>query len=238
MIREDGRKNNDLRKISFIPNFVKNADGSVLSICGDTQVVCTATIENEIPQWLEGKKQGWITAEYAMLPGSTHKRNRREKTGTGGRSSEIQRLIGRSLRAVTDLKKIPGVTINLDCDVINADGGTRCASLNGSFVALQLAIETILKKGQIIINPITCAIAAISVGIYRSEVMLDLCYNEDSKADVDMNIVMTAEDKYVEIQGNAEGSHSFSLEEKDQMLEMARIGIKKIIKMQDQIHIA
>jgi len=231
-MRPDGRKNDELRPIKIEKNFIKNADGSVLIELGNTRVICTASIENKVPSFLKDQKKGWITAEYGMLPRSTPVRMLREATAgrVGGRTHEIQRLIGRSLRAVVDLEKIGERTIWIDCDVIEADGGTRTASITGGYLALREAIKKATKAGMITENPIKDSIAAISVGIITGEPRLDLCYQEDSQAEVDMNIVMTGSGKFIEIQGTAE-IMPFSKESLLQLITLAEKGIRDIIKI-------
>lgn len=231
-MRPDGRKNDELRPIKIEKNFIKNADGSVLIEFGNTRVICTASIENKVPPFLKDQKKGWITAEYGMLPRSTPVRMLREATAgrVGGRTHEIQRLIGRSLRAVVDLEKLGERTIWIDCDVIEADGGTRTASITGGYIALREAIKKAMNVGMITENPIKDSIAAISVGIVTGEPRLDLCYQEDSQAEVDMNIVMTGSGKFVEIQGTAE-IMPFSKENLLQLLSLAEKGIREIIRI-------
>jgi ribonuclease PH len=230
-MRPDGRKNDEIRQIKIVKEFIKNADGSVLIELGNTRVICTASIENKVPQFLKDQKKGWITAEYGMLPRSTPTRMLRESTAgrVGGRTHEIQRLIGRSLRAVVELEKLGERTIWIDCDVIEADGGTRTASITGGYIALKEAIEKALNAGMITENPIKDTIAAISVGIINNEPRLDLCYAEDSQAEVDMNIVMTGSGKFIEIQGTAE-IIPFSRENLLQLLSLAEKGIREIIR--------
>ncbi|MCS7163636.1 MAG: ribonuclease PH [Thermodesulfovibrio sp.] len=231
-MRPDGRKNDELRAIKIEKNFIKNADGSVLIQLGSTRVICTASIENKVPPFLKDQKKGWLTAEYGMLPRSTPTRMIRESTAgrVGGRTQEIQRLIGRALRAVVDLEKLGERTIWIDCDVIEADGGTRTASITGGYIALVEAIKKAMNLGMITENPIKESIAAISVGIVSGEPRLDLCYAEDSQAEVDMNIVMTESGKFIEIQGTAE-IVPFSKEDLNQLLSLAEKGIKEIIKI-------
>ena len=206
-MRLSQRKNNELRSIKIIRNYTKHAEGSVLIKCGDTHVICTASIEEKIPSFLKGKNQGWVTAEYGMLPRSTSTRMTREASRgkQSGRTQEIQRLIGRSLRSIIDLEMLGERTIQIDCDVIQADGGTRTASITGAYVALYDAIQNLITKGLIKNSPIVDSIAAISLGIKDSNIFLDLDYMEDSNCDTDMNIVMTGAGKFVEIQGTAEG---------------------------------
>lgn len=231
-MRPDGRKNDELRPIKIEKNFIKNADGSVLIELGNTRVICTASIENKVPPFLKDQKKGWITAEYGMLPRSTPVRMLRESTAgrVGGRTHEIQRLIGRSLRAVVELEKLGERTIWIDCDVIEADGGTRTASITGGYLALREAIKKAMDAGMITENPLKDSIAAISVGIVTGEPRLDLCYQEDSQAEVDMNIVMTGSGKFVEIQGTAE-IIPFSKEQLLQLLSLAEKGIREIVRI-------
>ncbi len=231
-MRPDGRKNDELRPIKIEKNFIKNADGSVLIELGNTRVICTASIENKVPPFLKDQKRGWITAEYGMLPRSTPVRMLRESTAgrVGGRTHEIQRLIGRALRAVVDLEKLGERTIWIDCDVIEADGGTRTASITGGYVALVEALKQAMSAGMISENPIKDSIAAISVGIVLGEPRLDLCYAEDSQAEVDMNVVMTGSGKFIEIQGTAE-IFPFSKENLLQLLSLAEKGIREIIRI-------
>lgn len=235
-MRPDGRKNDEIRPIKIEKNFIKNADGSVLIELGNTRVICTASIENKVPPFLKDQKKGWITAEYGMLPRSTPVRMLREATAgrVGGRTHEIQRLIGRSLRAVVDLEKLGERTIWIDCDVIEADGGTRTASITGGYLALKEAIKKAMNAGMITEYPIKDNIAAISVGIVTGEPRLDLCYQEDSQAEVDMNIVMTGSGKFIEIQGTAE-IMPFSKESLLQLIVLAEKGIREIIRVINSI---
>lgn len=232
-MRPSGRTAHQLREISFTCGFTKHAEGSVLVKYGDTHVLCTASIENKVPRFLKGKGEGWVTAEYGMLPRATHSRVQRESSRgkQTGRTQEIQRLIGRSLRAAIDLSALGENTITLDCDVLQADGGTRTASITGGFVALSLAINSLLKQKKIKKNPIHGQIAAISVGIYNGEAVLDLDYIEDSNAETDMNIVMNDAGAFIEIQGTAEG-HAFRQEELNAMLALAKSGINDLIHKQ------
>jgi ribonuclease PH len=221
--------------VSFTRRFAKHAEGSVLVEFGDTQVLCTASVEETIPQFLRGKGQGWVTAEYGMLPRSTHTRSAREaaRGKQSGRTQEIQRLIGRSLRAVTDLKALGERTVTIDCDVLQADGGTRTASITGGYVALADACETLVKKRLIAASPLHGQIAAISVGIFDGAPVLDLDYAEDSQAETDMNVVMNNGGAFVEIQGTAEG-HAFRRHELDAMLNLAASGIGELFALQLQ----
>lgn len=229
MARSDGRGADKLRKVTITRNYLKNPEGSCLIELGNTKVICTASVEETVPPFLKGSGTGWVTAEYGMLPRSCDKRIPRGKDS--GRTYEIQRLVGRSLRAVTDMRAIGERTIWLDCDVIQGDGGTRTASITGSFVALADALHK-LKKDRIISNiPIRDFVAATSVGILNKEPMLDLAYEEDSKADVDMNIIMTGAGEFIEIQGTAERK-SFNKEEMDKLLALAKKGIGELIEIQ------
>jgi ribonuclease PH len=235
-MRPSGRANDEMRPVSFITHFTKHAEGSVLVSFGDTRVLCTATVEERTPRWMDTDQGGWVTAEYGMLPRSTNSRMGREaaRGKQGGRTMEIQRLIGRSLRAAMDLKKLGEHTITLDCDVIQADGGTRTASISGGFVALALAVDGLLKKGRLTENPIIHRVASVSTGIYAGKPVLDLDYAEDSNAETDMNVVMNETGGFIEIQGTAEGA-VFSSEEMSQMLELAAKGIREIIAEQQKV---
>lgn len=235
-MRPDGRRNDELRLINIKRDFIKTAEGSALIEMGNTKVICTASLEDKVPPFLRDQKRGWITAEYGMLPRSTNIRTVRESTAgrIGGRTHEIQRLIGRSLRSVVDLEVLGERTIWIDCDVIQADGGTRTASITGAFIALSDAIHYALKNGLIDRNPIKDFLAAVSVGIINTEPRLDLCYLEDSSASVDMNVVMTGSGKIVEIQGTAE-SDPFSRDMLDSLIVLAEKGIKQLIKIQKEI---
>lgn len=233
--RGNGRNPDDLRDIKITRGFTKHAEGSVLVEFGDTKVLCTASVEVGVPRFLKGKGEGWITAEYGMLPRSTHTRNDREaaKGKQSGRSLEIQRLIGRSLRAMVDLKKLGEHTITIDCDVIQADGGTRTASITGGAVALADALNHMRTKKMIKHDPLTQLIAAVSVGVVKGQAVLDLDYEEDSNCDTDMNVVMSQLGGFVEVQGTAEGK-PFSREQADAMLILAEQGIKALIEKQQQ----
>ncbi|MGF6905512.1 ribonuclease PH [Fusobacterium sp. PH5-44] len=235
-MRDDGRSNNSLRKIKIIKNFNIHAEGSVLIESGNTKVICTATVGEKVPPFLKNTGKGWITAEYSMLPRATEERTQREaiKGKLGGRTMEIQRLIGRSLRAAIDLEKLGERVITIDCDVIQADGGTRTLSISGGFIALALAIKKLLGEKVISTNPIIANVAAISVGIVKGELMIDLKYSEDSNADVDMNVIMNDRGEFVEIQGTGEES-TFSREQLDKLLSLGENGIKEIIKMQNEV---
>ena len=232
-MRSFKRNDDELRPIDFRRQFTKHAEGSVLVISGETQVICNATIDETIPSFLKGKGQGWVTAEYGMLPRSTNTRMGREaaRGKQSGRTQEIQRLIGRSLRAIINLEKLGERTIHIDCDVIQADGGTRTASISGSYVALHDAIDYLLKEKKLAETPIIDSVAAISVGIMNDKALLDLDYAEDSKCDTDMNFVMTGSGDFVEIQGTAEGK-PFSKKEMDELTKIAQKGIALITKKQ------
>jgi ribonuclease PH len=233
--RPSQRANNQLRPVEIIRHYTKHAEGSVLVKFGDTHVLCTASVEEKIPSFLKGKGQGWVTAEYGMLPRSTGSRMDREaaKGKQSGRTQEIQRLIGRSLRAVIDLQKLGERTIHFDCDVIQADGGTRTASITGAYVALHDAVTYLLNKGLISESPLTNMVAAISVGVYKGNPVLDLDYIEDSDCDTDMNVVMTGTGGFVEIQGTAEGE-SFDRHTMNAMLDLAVDGIAQLNTLQKQ----
>jgi len=234
--RPSGRAADELRVMRITPDFTKHAAGSVLAEFGDTRVLCTASIDSSVPRFLKGSGQGWVTAEYGMLPGATHTRSRREAAGgkQGGRTLEIQRLIGRSLRAATDLAALDGFTITLDCDVLQADGGTRTTSISGAYVALAMAVERLLAENKIKQNPLHGQVAAISVGIYEGMPVLDLDYDEDSNAETDMNVVMNDAGGFIEVQGTAEG-HAFRREELDELLNLAGKGIAEIAVEQTQV---
>lgn len=231
--RPSGRAADQLRDVRFERNFTKHAAGSVLVSFGDTRVICTASVEERVPPWLRGQNTGWLTAEYGMLPGSTGSRNGREaaRGKQGGRTVEIQRLIGRSLRAVVDMNALGSRTVTVDCDVIQADGGTRTASITGGYIALVDAMDTLVKAGKLKSNPIHGQIAAVSVGIYDGMPVLDLDYAEDSQAETDMNVVMNEAGGFVEIQGTAEG-HAFARSELDALLGHAEKGVGELIALQ------
>jgi len=231
MNRTDGRSESDLRKINLTTNYMKHAEGSCLIEFGDTKIICTATIEESVPPFLKNSGKGWVTAEYAMLPRSCETRIKRMPIS--GRATEIQRLIGRSLRSVVEMDKLGERTIKIDCDVIQADGGTRTAAITGGFIALALSIKKLIKKGIITANPINDLVAAISVGIVRGESMLDLKYDEDSKAEMDMNIVMVGKGDFVEVQGTAEGK-PFSKERLDELIDLAKQGINQLFLIQKE----
>jgi len=232
-MRPSGRNADELRDIKITTNFTIHAEGSVLIACGDTQVLCTASVESRVPRFLKDKGQGWVTAEYGMLPRSTHTRMGREaaRGKQSGRTQEIQRLIGRSLRAAVDLNALDGHTITIDCDVLQADGGTRTAAITGGFVALSIAVEKLLADKKIKKNPIHGQVAAVSVGIYNGVPVLDLDYPEDSEAETDMNVIMNEAGAFIEVQGTAEG-HAFRREELDEMLNLAASGISELMQQQ------
>jgi ribonuclease PH len=229
MTRTDGRNNDELRPVEFVRGYLKHPEGSVLVSTGETKVICTASIEEGVPGWLNGSGRGWVTAEYGMLPRSTNERMNRYKVS--GRTQEIQRLIGRSLRAAVNMKKLGENTIKIDCDVIQADGGTRTASITGAFVALCDALDFMIDMDIIQERPLLGNIAAVSVGLIKGEILLDLNYIEDSSADVDMNIVML-DDEFVEVQGTAEGA-TFKRGILDEMLDSASKGISTLIQYQN-----
>lgn len=235
-LREDGRDLNEHRKINIIKDFNLYAEGSVLIECGNTKVICTASVSDRVPPFLKNQGRGWLTAEYSMLPRATDERNQREssKGKLTGRTMEIQRLIGRALRAAIDLDKIGERTITIDCDVIQADGGTRTTSISGGFIALALAMKKLVATGVLKKNPIISNVAAISVGIVNNTPMLDLKYSEDSIAEVDMNVIMNSKGEFVEVQGTGEEA-TYTRKELNKMLDLAEEGIKNIIKIQNEI---
>lgn len=235
-MRPDGRKLMQLRPLLITPSYLKTADGSVFIEMGDTKVICTAKLEERVPPFLRNSGKGWITAEYGMLPGSSQQRIGRESSRgrVGGRTHEIQRLIGRSLRAVVDLSRLGERTVWIDCDVIQADGGTRTASITGAYVALMEATRNWRERGVVNVDLIRDSVAAVSIGIVEGRILLDLCYEEDSKADVDMNFVMTGSGKFIEVQGTAENS-PFTQKQMERMTDIARQGIKEILKVQKKV---
>src|SRR6266705_4265374 len=236
LLRLDGRRSNELRPVKIHRSFIKYAEGSVLIEMGSTKVICTATVEEKVPQFMRGQNRGWVTAEYAMIPRATLERVPREasKGRQGGRTLEIQRLIGRSLRAVTDMDELGERTFWVDCDVIQADGGTRTASVTGAFVALADAVAVVRAKGLIKKNPLRDYLAAVSVGKVGGEVLTDLCYAEDSLAEVDLNLVMTGKGQFVEIQGTAE-KWPFTLDEMNKLLTLGWHGISALVKLQQEL---
>lgn len=233
MPRRDGRRPNELRPVEIIRGYTDNAPGSVLIRAGDTVVLCTACWETSVPKWKAGQGSGWVTAEYDMLPGATSERRRRNRTKIDGRTQEIQRLIGRSLRAVVDLDVLGENSILVDCDVLQADGGTRTASITGAYVAVCDAVRFAIRKKWISKSPVKEAVAAISVGLTSGRALLDLDYSEDVTANVDMNVVMTAAGRYVEVQGTGEEA-TFSRQELDKLLRLASRGIKQLIETQQK----
>ena len=229
MTRIDGRRVDEIRPVRITPNFTRSASGSALIECGNTRVICTASAEETVPAFLRDTDRGWVTAEYGMLPGSGSTRIARR---AGGRTQEIQRLVGRSMRAIMDLSRLGPRTIWLDCDVIEADGGTRTASITGAYVALSLALARLRASGLLTEDPRRCSVAAISVGVVAAEVLLDLCYEEDSRADVDMNIVMTGDGRFIEVQGTAE-TEPFAATQMDHMIAMASAAIGELTAAQE-----
>lgn len=235
-MRPSGRNADEMRSLEFIPNFTMHAEGSVLSCFGNTKVLCTASVEERVPPFLRGQGSGWITAEYGMLPRSTHSRSNREaaRGKQSGRTQEIQRLIGRSLRAAVNLEGLGERTITLDCDVLQADGGTRTAAISGSYIALAMALNTLVKNGALPENPLKSQIAAVSVGVYQGVPVLDLDYPEDSAADTDMNVVMNSNGGFIEIQATAE-LNEFKYDELTALLGLADKGIREIIAKQNEV---
>ena len=232
--RADGRKATALRPIRIEPGFLPDAEGSVLVSFGNTRVACSATVQESVPPFLRGSGTGWVTAEYAMLPRSSPQRIERERRGPGGRSQEIQRLIGRSLRAAVDMKRLGERAILIDCDVIRADGGTRTAAITGGWVALALACERLVASGILPRSPLRGSVAAVSVGIVDGRAVLDLPYEEDHRAAVDLNVVMTGTGRFVEVQGTAEGA-PFTRAELDRLLELGRRGIRELTRLQKRV---
>ncbi|MCH2076672.1 MAG: ribonuclease PH [Rhodobacteraceae bacterium] len=231
-MRPSGRETNELRSVKIETNVTKHAEGSCLIQMGDTHVLCTASLEERVPPFLKGSGLGWVTAEYGMLPRATHTRMRREaKNGQSGRTQEIQRLIGRSLRAGVDRVALGERQISIDCDVIQADGGTRCASITGAWVALKLAVDKLMKAGDIVSDPLVDPVAAVSCGIYAGQPLLDLDYLEDSEAGVDGNFVLTGSGKFVELQMSAEGA-TFSRSQMDDLIDLATQGVNKLVQAQ------
>lgn len=232
MTRIDDRSQSQLRPVRLTVDYLDYAEGSVVIEAGKTRVLCAASIEEKVPPFLEGKGQGWVTAEYSMLPRATNTRSPRERDGrVSGRTQEIQRLIGRSLRAAVDLDKLGPRTITLDCDVLQADGGTRTASITGAYVALHRACSQLVKRGLLSVHPVRTAVAAVSVGVVGGSILLDLCYEEDSHADVDFNVVMTAEHEFIEVQGTGEGG-VFSHATMDSLVKLAEQGISELLEVQ------
>lgn len=230
-MRVDGRAADELRPVAMIQGYTKYAEGSLLIEMGHTRVLCNATVEDHVPRWLYGQSQGWVTAEYALLPRATKERTPRETGGRGGRTQEIRRLIGRSLRAAVDLVKLGERTIIVDCDVIQADGGTRTASVTGGYVALALALRKLIAASKVSRRVLRTPVAAVSVGLLDGQPLLDLCYAEDMRADVDLNVVMTQRGEYVEVQGTAEGE-PFDRAMLGQLLDLAEKGIRELLVLQ------
>jgi len=228
--RIDGRSALDLRPVTIERGFMKFAEGSCLISMGDTRIICTATVEERVPGWMKGRGEGWVTAEYAFIPRSGRERNARETLRPAGRTQEIQRLIGRSLRSIVDMKALGERTITIDCDVLGGDGGTRCASITGGYVALVEALSK-LRGGALKKNPLTDSVAAISVGVVAGDELLDLCYEEDSRAGVDFNVVATGSGKYIEVQGTAEG-RPFDRAQLNRLLDVAQVGLDALLKKQ------
>lgn len=234
-MRPDGRQPDELRRVCFDLDYVSYPEGSVLVSLGNTRVLCNASVEEGVPRWMmqQGKEGGWITAEYAMLPRATHERTPRETHGPSGRSQEIRRLIGRSLRAAVDLELVGARTITVDCDVLQADGGTRTAAITGGYVAVALALGKLIHKGEIPRQALRGAVAAVSVGIVSGRAVLDLAYEEDSSAEVDFNVVANARGEYIEVQGTAEGA-AFSRTALGELLDLADAGIQRLLKAQEE----
>lgn len=234
-MRPSGRAADEMRPVTFQTGFTRHAEGSVLASFGDTRVLCTASVESGVPRWLRGKGSGWVTGEYGMLPRSTHTRTGREaaRGKQGGRTQEIQRLIGRSLRAAMDLNALGERTVTLDCDVLQADGGTRTAAISGAYVALRIAMDALCERHGLKRHPLHGQVAAVSVGIFDGEAVLDLDYREDSSAETDMNVVMNDAGRFIEVQGTAEG-HAFSRDEFDRLLGLAEAGVREIMTVQDE----
>lgn len=235
-MRPSGRDADLIRTVSFTPDYTSHAEGSVLAEFGETRVLCTASVEDRVPGWMRGKGRGWVTGEYGMLPRATHTRSAREaaRGKQSGRTMEISRLIGRSLRAIADLDALGERTVTLDCDVIQADGGTRTAAISGAYVALALAMQRLVADRALKKNPLHGQVAAVSVGMYRGVAVLDLDYAEDSEAETDMNVVMNEAGRFIEVQGTAEG-HAFSQDEFNDMLALAKIGVLHIVEKQNEV---
>lgn len=233
-MRMDGRRWDEVRSVRMTPGFVEYAEGSVLIEVGKTRVLCNVTVEDSVPPWRQGTGAGWVTAEYALLPRSTHQRVRRETRGLGGRTQEIRRLVGRSLRAAVDLHKLGERTIIVDCDVIQADGGTRTAAITGGYAALALAVQRLAKAGIVQPDVLATEVAAISLGLVNGQLLLDLCYTEDSTAGADFTVVMTGDGRLVEVQGTAEGA-TFDRGTVNEMLDLAKEGIGSLLALQRQV---
>jgi ribonuclease PH len=235
-MRVDQRQPDELRPVGITPDYVIYPEGSVLFVMGNTRVLCNVTIEEDVPRWMKlpGHSGGWVTAEYALLPRSTHTRTQRETRGLGGRTQEIKRLIGRSLRAAVDLEQLGPRTCIVDCDVLQADGGTRTAAITGGYLALALALSDLIEKGELSRDVFASPVAAVSVGVVNGQPLLDLCYEEDSTADVDVNVVMNADGEFIEVQGTAEGA-TFSRRTLDELLALAEKGIQELLGCQQEI---
>jgi ribonuclease PH len=233
-MRVDGRRNDELRPVIITPDYVQYPEGSVLIEMGATRVICNVTVEERVPAWLQSQNQGWVTAEYALLPRSTHERTPRETLGFRGRTQEIRRFIGRSLRAAVNLEKLGWRTLTVDCDVIQADGGTRTASVTGGYVALAIALDKLIRGGLLPPDVLRTAVAAVSVGVVNGQAVLDPCYEEDSVAEVDFNVVMTAQGEYVEVQGTAEGQ-PFAREVIHELLDLAEKGARELFALQSKV---
>ncbi len=234
MPRRDNRSNNQLRPIKFTPNFTRYAEGSVLLEAGNTHILCNVSLENQVPRWRESSGGGWLTAEYGMLPRSTHQRITRSRGNESARSQEIRRLIGRALRTVVNIDKLGERTIIVDCDVLQADGGTRTASITGAYLAVVMALQKLIDKGELDAEVLLTSVAAVSVGLVEGDLMLDLCYEEDSTAEVDLNVVMTSTGKFVEVQGTAEGK-PFDQETLWGLINLARQGIEQLLIEQSRL---
>lgn len=232
--RTDGRLNDELRPVKFFPGFIDYPEGSVLIQMGKTRVLCNVSIQNSVPVWMVGKGKGWMTAEYAMLPHATHTRSERENRGPGARSQEIKRLIGRSLRAAVDLNLLGERTLLLDCDVLQADGGTRTAAITGGYVAIAIALNKLIENGICPSGVLKPPLAAVSVGVVKENYLLDLCYAEDSDAEVDMNVVMTSAGEFIEVQGTAEGKPMLR-EQLEKLIDLAQAGIQTLIEYQREV---
>ena len=233
MKRSYDRANTEMRPVHIQPFFLKHNDSNVLIEYGETKVICNCSVDSGVPGWLRGKNQGWLTAEYSMLPSATSTRSRRERKGVGGRTQEIQRLIGRSLRGIIDLNKCPEITFMIDCDVIQADGGTRTASITGAMIALKMAVQSCLRKGLLKENPLSGSVAAVSIGIKQENILVDLDYSEDSTADLDMNIVLNNDKKLLELQGTAE-RQAFSKEQVLAIIEAAENSLTNVFELQNR----
>ncbi len=231
MTRSDDRAPDALRPVTLEPGWAPNAEGSCLITAGGTRVLCTASVEESLPRWRESRGEGWVTAEYAMLPRSTNTRTGRERDGARGRTQEIQRLIGRALRSVVDFRALGPRTVTIDCDVLQADGGTRTAAITGGWVALFLACDTLVRKGLVDAHPLTGGVAAVSVGVVEGVPLLDLDYPEDARAQVDLNVVASHDGRFIEVQGTAEG-HPFSREELDRLLDLSLVGAGRLARIQ------